>query len=153
MNRLQHWLPSDDLGTILPASGSYALLLSSATDIVIPVGRLGDLQLQPGFYVYVGNAIAPGGVYAWLARHMRGAKHPQWHIDYLRLRTTVEEIWFCYGRRAREHEWAKSIAGIRGAAVPLAGFGAFDCDCKSHLFFFRRRPGRGSLRRLLGQVE
>ena len=54
--------------------GTYALLLSSATDAVIPVGRLGDLRLQPGFYVYVGSALGPGGVRARLAHHMRPAK-------------------------------------------------------------------------------
>jgi Uri superfamily endonuclease len=29
---------------------------------------------------------------------------------------------------------------LRGASVPIAGFGSSDCRCKTHLFFFRRRP-------------
>lgn len=122
--------------------GTYALVLSSASDAVIRVGRLGDLRLQPGFYVYVGSAQGPGGVRARLAHHMRHAEHPHWHIDYLRQHTTLEEIWFCYDRKSREHAWARCFAGMRGVSVPLAGFGSSDCDCETHLFFFKRRPAR-----------
>jgi Uri superfamily endonuclease len=119
--------------------GTYALLLS-ATDAVIPVGRLGDLRLQPGFYVYVGSALGPGGVRSRLAHHMHHAERPHLHIDHLRRHTTLEEIWFCYDRKSQEHEWASCFAGMRGALVPLVGFGSSDCDCGSHLFFFEKRP-------------
>jgi hypothetical protein len=60
--------------------GPYALLLSSATDQLICVGRLGDLRLQPGFYVYVGSPLGTGGVRARLAHHIRAAERPHWHI-------------------------------------------------------------------------
>jgi Uri superfamily endonuclease len=40
---------------IQSSPGTYALLLSSATDAVIRIGRLGDLRLQPGYYVYIGS--------------------------------------------------------------------------------------------------
>jgi Uri superfamily endonuclease len=56
--------------------GTYALLLSSASRATIAVGRLGDLLLQPGFYVYVGGALGSGGVRARSARHMRSAERP-----------------------------------------------------------------------------
>ena len=52
------------------------LLLSSATDAVIRVGRLDGLRLQPDFYVYAGSALGPGGVRAHLAHHMRLASAP-----------------------------------------------------------------------------
>jgi Uri superfamily endonuclease len=122
--------------------GTYALLLSSATDAVIRVGQLGDMQVQPGFYVYIGSALGTGGVRARLAHHMRLAERPHWHIDYLHLYTTLEEIWFCYDRKSREHEWARRFGGMRGASVSMAGFGSSDCHCESHLFFFRKRPSR-----------
>jgi len=35
--------------------GTYALLIASVTDAVIRVGRLGNLRLRPGYYVYVGS--------------------------------------------------------------------------------------------------
>ena len=122
--------------------GTYALLLSSATDAVIRVGRLGDLQLQPGFYVYVGSALGSGGVRARLAHHMRLAERLHWHIDYLHRHTSLEEIWFCYDEKSREHAWARCFAKMPGASVTLAGFGSSDCDCGTHLFFFEKRPAK-----------
>jgi hypothetical protein len=41
--------------TVQSRLGTYALLLASATDALIRVGRLGNLRLQPGYYVYVGS--------------------------------------------------------------------------------------------------
>jgi Uri superfamily endonuclease len=129
--------------------GTYALLLSSAADAVIRVGRLGELRLQQGFYVYVGSACGTGGVRARLAHHMRPAEHPHWHIDYLRRHTTLNEVWFCYDRKSRERGWAKCFAEMKGASVPMAGFGSSDCDCETHLFFFRRYPAIGGFIRRL----
>jgi Uri superfamily endonuclease len=81
---------------------------------------------------------------------MRPAEHPHWHIDYLRPRTTIEDIWVCYDRKSREHDWARCFAGMPGASVPLARFGASDCDCESHLFFFEECPARQGFNRRVG---
>src|SRR5271157_4044401 len=120
--------------------GTYALLLSLATDAIIRIGRLGDLRLQPGFYVYVGSALGPGGVKARLAHHLRPAERPHWHIDYLGKKLKLEGIWFCYGRKRREHSWARHFSSMPGALVPMTGFGSSDCACESHLFFFKKCP-------------
>ena len=69
--------------------GTYALLISSATDQLIRIGRLGTLRLKPGYYMYVGSALGSGGVRGRLAHHMRPAERPHWHIDYLRKKTTL----------------------------------------------------------------
>jgi Uri superfamily endonuclease len=127
--------------TAQPRPGTYALLLSSATDQLIRIGRLGDLRLQPGYYVYVGSALGPGGVRGRLAHHMRLVKRPYWHIDYLRRHTTLEAVWFCYHRKSLEHSWAKRFAAMPGASVPMAGFGSSDCGCESHLFFISGHSG------------
>jgi Uri superfamily endonuclease len=123
-----------------PRPGAYALLLSSATDAVIRIGRLGDLRLQPGYYVYMGSALGSGGVRGRLGHHVRPVNRPHWHIDYLRTKTTLEAVWFCYGQKSREHAWAKRFAAMPGASVPMAGFGSSDCGCESHLFYFEGCP-------------
>jgi Uri superfamily endonuclease len=133
--------------------GTYALLLSSAADAVIQIGRLGDLRLQPGYYVYVGSALGPGGVRGRLGHHMRPANRTHWHIDYLRAKTILEAVWFCDNRKSREHDWAKRFAAMPGASVPMAGFGASDCDCESHLFYFEECPGKGFPLRTTGLVH
>ena len=67
---------------------------------------------------------------------------PHWHIDYLRAHANPEEVWACYDGMSWEHQWAKCIGTLPGASIPLAGFGASDCLCESHLYFFKVRPSR-----------
>ena len=133
------------LADIQSKPGTYALLLSSKTDAVIRIGRFGNLRLQPGYYVYVGSALGPGGVRGRLGHHIRPAKRPHWHIDYLRKKTTLEAVWFRYHGKSLEHAWAKRFAAMTGASVPMAGFGASDCNCESHLFFFSRFPASAAI--------
>lgn len=131
-------MPGMDIIEAVP--GTYALLLLSERAEAMAIGLLGNLRLQPGYYVYVGSALGPGGLRARLAHHTRPAERPRWHIDYLRAFANLEQVWFCYDRSRREHSWARRIGSEPGASVPIAGFGASDCDCDSHLFFFEQRP-------------
>ena len=131
--------------------GTYALVLSSRSTDLIQIGRLGALQLQSGFYVYVGSALGPGGVRARLAHHLKPSRRPHWHIDYLRAHTSVAEIWYHLDTQRLEDVWAEHISLAEGASVPLAGFGSTDCRCGSHLFFFEQRLSRERFRQLLGK--
>jgi Uri superfamily endonuclease len=120
--------------------GTYALVLSSLGIKNIRIGRLGWLETDSGFYVYVGSAFGPGGLRARVSRHRRQARCRHWHIDYLRSATRLEEIWCSYDRKCREHQWARLFRQVPGASTPMRGFGASDCRCESHLFFFATRP-------------
>jgi Uri superfamily endonuclease len=122
--------------------GTYAFLLSSASDAEIRVGRFGDMQLQSGFYLYLGSALGPGGVRARVNHHLHASPRPHWHIDYLRPHASVEEVWLCHGRKRREHLWARFLARMPGVSVPMPGFGSSDCACEAHLFFFKSRAMR-----------
>ncbi len=130
-------------GLLRSEPGTYALILSCSTDAFIQVGRLGRMQLQAGFYVYVGSALGPGGLAARIAHHRKQLKRPHWHIDYLRPHARLHRIWYGYAVVRHEHQWAHAAQAMCGATIPLAGFGASDCDCESHLYFFRDRPSRG----------
>jgi len=123
-----------------PKSGTYALILFCPKGKLVQIGKLGRLQLRRGFYVYVGSALGPGGVRARIAHHRALSPRPHWHIDYLRPHTRLDRIWYSHRRVCREHRWARIISGMRGATIPIAGFGSSDCKCKAHLFFFTRRP-------------
>jgi Uri superfamily endonuclease len=52
----------------------------------------------------------------------------------------LDRIWYCHDRVRREHQWARLIHALRGASIPVVGFGSSDCRCTTHLFFFTRRP-------------
>ncbi len=124
---------------MLPASpGTYVLVLRSSRSRTVRVGRLGQLQLRPGYYLYVGSAFGPGGLRARIEHHCRRADRPHWHIDYLRRYTRLEGVWYCC--RRCEHEWATAIGRLPGAAVAMPGFGSSDCRCQTHLFWFPEAP-------------
>ena len=105
------------------------------------------MQLQPGYYVYLGSALGPGGLRARIAHHQKPSSRPHWHIDYLRAHTRFHCVWFSYSPRRREHQWARAAQRMSGAKIPLFGFGASDCDCRSHFYFFKGFPLRISFRR------
>ena len=134
-------------------SGTYALVLTSTEATSIPIGKLGSLQLQPGFYVYVGSAHGPGGLCARLAHHLEPSDRPHWHIDYLRAHANPEEVWYCYDRIPWEYRWAYCLGTLPGASIPLAGFGASDCACESHLYFFKGSPARMVFARRLATFD
>ncbi len=116
-------------------SGTYALILNSSGQRTITVGKLGELKVHKGYYVYVGSAFGPGGVRARIKRHCRIRKPHHWHIDYIRPVLELSEVWYTYDPQKREHQWADIIMGINGMQQPLEGFGASDCQCSSHLFY------------------
>ena len=136
------------MGIIIePKPGTYALILSCASNARIQIGRLGTMQLQRGYYVYLGSALGPGGLRARIAHHQKLSTQPHWHIDYLRAQTQIHCVWFSYDPRRREHQWARVMLTVSGAKIPLLGFGASDCDCRSHLYFFKCCPSRISFQR------
>ena len=97
----------------------------------IEVGRLGVFLFLAGWYCYVGSAFGPGGVAARCGHHRKISPRPRWHIDYLRAHCDPEP---------REHQWAELLGRVRGARLPVSGFGASDCNCPGHLWYFSQHP-------------
>jgi Uri superfamily endonuclease len=120
--------------------GTYALVLRCRRKDKLQIGRLGVMTLRAGFYVYVGSACGAGGVRARVAYHLRTTVKPHWHIDYLKPRLEIAAIWCCYSRNSQEHAWARRLSELDGAVMPMSGFGASDCCCPAHLYFFAGRP-------------
>ena len=129
--------------------GTYALVLRSRGNAALRIGRLGRLALEPGFYVYVGSAFGPGGVRARVRHHERRSPRPHWHVDYLRRAVEVADLWYTHDPVPREHAWAAALLAARSATSPLAGFGASDCSCDTHLTHFEAEPSLSSFRRRL----
>jgi Uri superfamily endonuclease len=127
--------------------GTYTLILSSAAEKPIDIGKLGTFPLKPGFYVYVGSAFGPGGLQARIKHHINHSGRPHWHLDYLRPALSICEAWYTYDQVRREHQWAEIQAQTRGSHTPLPGFGASDCRCPSHLFFYKSKPSGNYFRR------
>jgi len=130
--------------------GTYALVLYCPRPVRVQIGRLGKMQLRRGYYVYIGSARGPGGLQARVAHHRRLSRRPHWHIDYLRAHTTWRAACFAYGSARRECAWARYLQRMEGAMILLPRFGASDCHCRAHLYYFASMPdlrlGRPSCR-------
>jgi Uri superfamily endonuclease len=117
--------------------GIYCLIFENPA-AVLEVGRLGAVGFRSGYHVYVGSALGPGGL-ARVARHLRLGRNrdrrSHWHVDRLLLDSRFRLAAVVTGETGRRLECALARA-IGGDIV--AGFGATDCRCGSHLVF---RPG------------
>jgi Uri superfamily endonuclease len=131
------------------SAGTYALILRAPEPARIRVGSLGPMEVLPGPHVYVGSAFGPGGLAARVGRHVRGDGRVRWHVDHLRAVAEVEGAWITTDPVRREHLWAEVFRAWPGATVPLAGFGASDCSCETHLVRLRRRPSLARFRRVV----
>lgn len=129
--------------------GTYALLLRAEGERTIEVGALGEMNVRPCWYVYVGSAFGPGGLQARVQRHARGDGALHWHVDYLRAVTTLEVVWYTHDATRRECPWAEVLRNHPEAHVPMVGFGASDCDCPAHLTAFAAVPAFDAFRRRL----
>lgn len=62
-------------------SGTYCLIIEIAEKFNIKIGKIGDLEFEKGFYVYVGSAL--NSLVPRINRHLSQNKKIFWHIDYL----------------------------------------------------------------------
>ena len=116
--------------------GTYAIIMELAKSAEITIGKLGQFQFKPGYYVYVGSAFGPGGLKARVGRHLKKNKKLKWHIDYLREHMDVIDVKFEETAKNEECQWAANFAE-NGAIFPIKGFGSSDCKCFSHLLYFK----------------
>ena len=128
--------------------GTYLLLLECNNKAKLSIGKLGKIYTEPGYYLYVGSAFGPGGIQARIRHHRKTAARPHWHIDYLRSAAELMDAWCVYGSHC-EHEWATGLMQNEAATMPLKGFGSSDCDCATHLFYFRRKPVKAEVEKML----
>ncbi len=96
----------------------------------ISVGKLGEVFLGPGGYLYVGSARRT--LAARIRRHCLPEKKRRWHIDYLLHGGALhlEEIWVA-GHIA-ECRLAAGLLLLPQVSVPKARLGASDCRCPAH---------------------
>jgi Uri superfamily endonuclease len=133
--------------------GTYVVALWLDVPCTIPIGRLGRFAFSPGWYLYVGSALGPGGLPARLSRHWRRAgcdKRLHWHVDYLREYAIWGGAWASYSAERVECAWASVILRQPGARIVARNFGASDCRCPAHLVHMASLPEEDWFARVLG---
>jgi sugar fermentation stimulation protein A len=128
--------------------GCYSLVIELKQGKKIRVGKLGEIEFQPGIYVYTGSAM--GGLRSRLLRHLSGTKKMRWHIDYFlnNEQASIKRIFLYPAAPGQECRQNQKIRALRGALSVPRKFGASDCNsgCRSHLIFFPRgsRKNKGN---------
>ena len=122
--------------------GTYILIAQMVQMKHLEIGSLGEFDIVPGFYAYVGSAFGSGGLRARIGHHLESTAEPHWHIDYLLMVGTPIEIWYTAADRKLEHRWAELLEDASGFRVPILRFGSSDYhrSRSSHLFYSKRRP-------------
>ncbi len=111
--------------------GCYCLVIHVDEMKSIRVGKLGKIEFEKGYYVYVGSAM--NGLETRLNRHLSDAKKLHWHVDYLLKKSKITDI--IYNENQKVECGISSY--IAGATNGINGFGCSDCDCESHLYHFK----------------
>ncbi len=116
--------------------GIYMLNIKIKKNTTISVGSLGNIDFKEGYYVYVGSAL--NNLKKRIDRHRRKTKKLKWHIDYLSQRADKIVGYPIVTSKDMECRLAQKIKGIAHSYVKK--FGASDCRCVSHLFYFPENP-------------
>jgi len=115
---------------------TYCLIINLINNSKISIGKIGDLDFNKGYYVYIGSAL--NSLEGRIKRHLRDEKKLFWHIDYLlnSKNSKIDEVILEKSTEKWECQIAEEIAEHGQAIIK---FGCSDCKCPSHLFYFEKR--------------
>ena len=114
---------------------TYCLLIYLQSRCKIRIGKLGFLDFDGGYYIYVGSAPSYKGYYIpRIERHFRKNKKKFWHVDYFLEKAKPVDFFFS---RFSECETANRLSKKFDS---VKRFGCSDCRCGSHLFYTKRKP-------------
>ena len=117
--------------------GCYCLIISMKKSEKLQIGNLyQDYNFMKGWYVYIGSAM--NSLAGRIKRHLSDEKKMHWHIDYLLQseNSEIRDVLYNISDKKIECELANEIAKD-GNEIPK--FGCSDCNCNSHLVYFKRK--------------
>ncbi|MEE0936384.1 MAG: GIY-YIG nuclease family protein [Methanobrevibacter sp.] len=115
--------------------GCYCLIINMKKDSKIKIGRkLGKIEFRQGYYVYVGSAM--NSLIARIERHLSDDKKMHWHVDYLLKNAEISDVIYNQSKRKIECDLSRHIST---QAEGIKDFGCSDCECESHLYYFKTK--------------
>lgn len=129
-------IPFSFLKRVLNDRGAYILVIYKNESELVRVGQKEERLFLSGFYVYAGKA--KKGLFKRINRHKRKNKKMHWHIDYLLSKAEIVKDFPILTDQNIECSLAESLLKISDGAIPQ--FGSSDCQCLSHLFYFKENP-------------
>ena len=115
--------------------GCYCLIINVDKTSEIRIGKkLGKINFKKGYYVYVGSAM--NSLESRIKRHLSDDKKLHWHVDYLLKKAEIEDVIYNESTRKIECDLSQYLAS---KTYGIAGFGCTDCECESHLYYFKTK--------------
>jgi sugar fermentation stimulation protein A len=124
-------------------AGVYLLEMLVPEEAQLRIGQLGEYSMMPGYYYYVGSA--QRNLHSRIQRHLSTEKTIRWHIDYLLQVAQILQMYTWPGEKEMECKLGERLQKFPAGLVPIPGFGASDCQCKTHLHYFAYRPNLANL--------
>ncbi|TXT61550.1 MAG: hypothetical protein BAJALOKI2v1_20003 [Promethearchaeota archaeon] len=122
--------------------GTYLLVIEINQTSSIEIGALKTIRFPKGFFIYVGSAMGQRGsttLVNRVKRHIKPItqKKFHWHIDYFLAneKTVIKKIILLPASEKYECNLAKAL--IKTADGNIRDFGSSDCNCESHLIYFK----------------
>ena len=102
----------------------------------VKVGASGLHTFPEGYYYYCGSA--QNNLQARINRHLSSDKSFHWHIDYLLSESEVNNFYTWPYSGEKECDLANFLYNNLEGKIIVEEFGASDCKCRSHLFYFKQ---------------
>ncbi len=129
-------IPWDEAKILLEDKGAYLISLFNDEDrsLSLPSGKI--FLLPKGFYIYVGSGLRK--LSSRIKRHLRKGGKAFWHIDHIKKYMNIIGSFSIRSPLRMECRIARELQDIADDVIP--GFGCSDCDCQSHLLYFKKDP-------------
>lgn len=114
--------------------GCYCLIINVDGKMELKIGKLGKIKFKRGYYVYVGSAM--NSLKSRIRRHLSEDKKLHWHVDYLLKKAKIRDVIYNESTRKIECELSEYISKKTDG---IKGFGCSDCECESHLYYFKTK--------------
>ncbi len=116
--------------------GCYCLIIYVKKKSRIKIGKkLGCIEFKRGIYVYIGSAM--NSLESRLNRHLSDDKKLHWHVDYLLKHENTKILKILYNTDKTVESDLSQYMSTRSNSI--RDFGCSDCDCESHLYYFKNR--------------
>ena len=122
--------------------GAYILVMAVKEKIDVLIGQLGKIGFKRGYYYYIGSAMGKLGSSTLenrIMRHISMArqKKKHWHIDYFLddKQVSIIKLFLIPHKQKLECLLAQELLDNSDGFIER--FGSSDCNCKSHLLYFK----------------
>ena len=119
------------------SKGIYCIITSLNKDTKIVFGKNKEEFFKKGFYCYVGSGMKD--LEARIQRHLSEDKTKFWHIDYFLDHADIIGVKSIKTDDRIECKISRMLKEMSDK-TPVKGFGSSDCNCDTHLHYFKENP-------------